>query len=664
MKHSALRPALCLATAALLNVFATAAGATPTELPAEDSLTIPRPDLSAMDEVVQKKVETMQDMLQQQMERRQSGVPGPGLSEGFGSLGHHFHAYRLLDAAETCYENSQKLKSGDYRWPHFLGLVRNSRGDFDAAVEDYARALALRPDDFPTLIRLGNALLELGRPENAEGHFTRARALEPEAAVTFFGLGRVAAATGDLEAAVTSFEKALELQPGASAVRYPLAQVYRKLGDLDKAREHLGQRGDDEVRFPDPLGSQVHRLATAAAFEIVFSMARDGASVSEEEFLGFALGQFGDVKGAIGELENGLLLEKYSGRASDPRQLARIHYVLGGLLVNDDRDPDAVKHYARAIELDPSLVDTRIKLGNALARAESFEAAMAEYGAVLAAHPDDPAALLKQAAALMSLERDAQAAPLLQRLIKLEPDHSEAMVRRGRIFERGGEIERAIEIYRQASRLDLRLPEAVQVRYQLAGGLRRQGTPKALEEALAEYRWIVEADPEFVPALASLARLLGQLGQWDESAAIHARWVAKEPRNFDARLGEVTALTFGKRHLEVKQRLEAGIAELVDSLLLKDILARHLAACPDHSVRDGARAVELALEVYQRVASAESVETLAMAYAQAGRFDEAIEWQQHLLAKAREDGDASIIARVQGNLTRYQAKQVCCAGEG
>ncbi len=657
--------AVCLALAATYGLLATATGATPTELTAGNGLTIPRPDLSAMDEVVRRKVETMQQGLQRAMDRQQTGSPGPGLSEGFGTLGHHFHAYRLLDAAETCYGNAQRLKPGDYRWPHFLGLVRNSRGDFEAAVADYRRALELRPDDFPTLIRLGNALLELDRPEDAERRFARAQALDPEAAVSHFGLARVAAAGGDLEAAVASFERTLELQPEASAVHYPLAQVYRKLGRMDKAQEHLGRRGDDQVRFADPLGSQVHRLATAAAFEIVLSLAREGSSISEEEFLGFALGQFGDVKGAIEQLQQGLQIERFSSgkpASGKPAELARIHYVLGGLLVNDGRDQDAVEEFSSAIELDPSLVDSRIKLGNALARLERSEQATAAYGAVLAAHPDHPAALLKQAAALIGLERDAEAAPLLEKLIALEPEHSEAMVRLATIHERRNEVDRAIDLFRRVSRLDLRLPEAVQVRYRLAGSLRRKGTREALAEALAEYRWIVEADREFIPGLAALARLLGQLSQLEESAALHAEWVAKEPQSFDARLGEVTALTFSGRHLEVKQRLEAGIAELVDNLVLKDVLARHLAACPDHAVRDGARAVELALEVYQRVPSAESVETLAMAYAQAGRFEEAIEWQQHLLGKAREVGDSAVVERITGNLARYQAEQVCCAG--
>jgi tetratricopeptide (TPR) repeat protein len=650
------------AVAAAILCLAAAAGATPSTEPAAEDLRIPHPDLSAMDEVVRHKVEAAQERLATMVEGWRPGEPAVELSDGFGRLGQLFHAFRRLDAAEVCYGNAQRLAPDDYRWPHYLGLVRNAKGALAAAAEDYRRALELKADDLPTQIRLGTVLLELGAPRDAEPLFTRALSRSPEAAAAaHFGLGKVAVADGDHAAAVSHFEQALAAEPGASEIHYPLAQAYRKLGDLEKAREHLGQRGEGEVHFPDPLGSRILRLAQAAAFEIVLSLARDSESVSEEEFLGFALSQFGDVKGTIEELEQGLVLEQYSGTPSDPRHLARIHYVLGGLLVNDGRDADAIDHYRRAIELDPSLVDTRIKLGNALARGERFEDAMAAYGAVLAAHPDNHAALLKQAATLMSLERDAEAQPLLEQLLALEPEHSEAMVRLAAILERRGEIDRAIDLRRRASRLDLRLPEAIQVRYQLAGSLRRRG---ALEEALAEYRWIVDADRDFIPGLAGLARLLGQLGRFDESAKVHAEWVAKEPKNLEARLGEITALTFAGRHLEVKQRLEAGIAELVDNLALKDVLARHLAACPDHSVRDGARAVELALEVYQKVPSAESIETLAMAYAQAGRFAEAIEWQEHLLTKAEEAGDAATVARIKGNLELYQAGKACCAGEG
>lgn len=651
-----------LATTIMVAVSVTVAwpvAATPTLPTFDEDLPIPRPDLSAVDKSVRSKVEAMQKRLAETVEQRRRGETVPDLSGGFGSLGQMFHGFRLLDAAETCYSNSRRLAPEDYRWSYYLGLVRNAKGDFEPAVEDYSRALALEPDDHPTLIRLANALLELNRLDEAEQHYRKALELDPQGAVAYFGLGKAAALRGDHPTAIEHFEKAIDLQPEASEVRYPLAQSYRQLGNLDKAREHLSLRGEGEVRFTDPLGSSVVRLATAAAFEIVMSLARDAGSIPEQEFLGFALTQLGDDQGSIGQLEQGLVLERFSTRKSEPSELARIHYVLGGLLVKADRDDEAIRHFRSAIELDDSLIDTRVKLGNALARKERLEEALEAYRGVLTAHPENPAALLKQAAVLQNMGREQEALPLLEKLIEIDPSHSEALVRIGSIHERSRNLEGAIAVYRQASQLDLPLPEAVQIRYLFGNVLRQSGD---LDSAQAAYSWIVEADSGFVPALAALAGLKGQVGQFDESAALYRRWVEKEPQKLNARLGEVTALIANDRFLDARDRLEAGLAAFPDNLTLKDVLARHLAVCPDHSVRDGARAVELALEVYQKVPSAESIETLAMAYAQAGRFDEAIEWQLHLIDKAQDQANPAVLARLRGNLDLYRGQQVCCVG--
>ena len=658
-KTPAPRRAASLLAAALFCSLGWPIQATPAVPGFDEDLPIPHPDLSAVDEVVRSKVEVMQSRLAEFIEQRRRGESVPDLSEGFGSLGQLFHGFRLLDAAETCYANSKRLAPEDYRWSYYLGLVRNAKGNFEPAVENYRQALAQRPEDYPTLIRLGNALLELNRLEEAEQIYDHARELRPQGAVAYFGLGKAAAVRGDHEKAIELFDKTLSLQPEASEVRYPLAQAYRQLGDLDKAREHLSLRGDDVVRFADPLGSSVMRLATAAAFEIVLSLARDAGSIPEQEFLGFALSQLGDDKGTIAQLEQGLQLEQYAETKSAPSELARIQYVLGGLLVKDSRDDEAIRYFQSAIDLDPSLIDTRVKLGNALARRERLDEALEAYGAVLTAHPDNPAALLKQAAVLMNMGREAAAQPLLERLIEVEPNRSETLVRLGSILERKRDVEGAIAVYRQASELDLPLPEAVQIRFLLGNVLRQAG---ALEDAMAEYAWIVEADQDFLPALAALAGLRGQLGQFDEAAALYSQWIAKEPQKLNARLGEVTALIANDRFLEARERLEAGLAALPDNLTLKDVLARHLAVCPDHSVRDGARAVELALEVYQQIPSAESIETLAMAYAQARRFEEAIEWQQHLIDKADGQTDPAVLQRLRGNLDLYRDNKVCCIG--
>ena len=52
-------------------------------------------------------------------------------------------------------------------------------------------------------------------------------------------------------------------------------------------------------------------------------------------------------------------------------------------------------------------------------------------------------------------------------------------------------------------------------------------------------------------------------------------------------------------------------------------------------------------------------ETLAMAYAEIGRFDLAVRVQQGVLDAVRQMGAASEIARVERNLALYQRRQPC-----
>ncbi len=81
-------------------------------------------------------------------------------------------------------------------------------------------------------------------------------------------------------------------------------------------------------------------------------------------------------------------------------------------------------------------------------------------------------------------------------------------------------------------------------------------------------------------------------------------------------------------------------------------------------MRDGKRALELALELYEKVPTPESVETLAMAYAEAGRFTEAVTWQRQLLDKLGPDSDPQTTQRLRLHLELYESGEACCAKPG
>jgi tetratricopeptide (TPR) repeat protein len=116
--------------------------------------------------------------------------------------------------------------------------------------------------------------------------------------------------------------------------------------------------------------------------------------------------------------------------------------------------------------------------------------------------------------------------------------------------------------------------------------------------------------------------------------------------------------------LQTKRNFGAAAAEYRKVLALepKQVAARLqlawlLATCPEASLRNGAEAVELAQQA-RGLAGNESpqlLDALAAAYAEAGRFPEAVAMARQALDLAGAGRDPVIIEALQARLHLYQA---------
>jgi tetratricopeptide (TPR) repeat protein len=112
-----------------------------------------------------------------------------------------------------------------------------------------------------------------------------------------------------------------------------------------------------------------------------------------------------------------------------------------------------------------------------------------------------------------------------------------------------------------------------------------------------------------------------------------------------------------------KGRVDEAVAHWKESLEIRPddmnaqaYLAWVLATSPDASLRDGAKAVELAKKVLDHAGHADVVvlRTLAAGYAASGRFSEAIETAQQALQLAIAQDNSALIWDLQLNITNYQ----------
>jgi tetratricopeptide (TPR) repeat protein len=141
-------------------------------------------------------------------------------------------------------------------------------------------------------------------------------------------------------------------------------------------------------------------------------------------------------------------------------------------------------------------------------------------------------------------------------------------------------------------------------------------------------------------------------------AAIQFQAVLRiEPRNAEALFNLGKALADDGRFAEAIQYYEEALSVVPGAVPTLNDLAWVLATCPVASLRNGAEAVELA-EKAKRISggrNASVLDTLAAAYAEAGRFSQAVETARAALALAGSGENKALADGLRTRLALYEA---------
>jgi len=215
-----------------------------------------------------------------------------------------------------------------------------------------------------------------------------------------------------------------------------------------------------------------------------------------------------------------------------------------------------------------------------------------------------------------------------------------------------GETDAAIQHYREALRLK---PRFARAHYNLAVLLAER---ESTQEAVKHFQAAIDLDPEYFDAHLALADMMVNGGRYDMAAAHCARAIDIDPRHRVARLRHANALMRAGRYADARASLDQSRKVLPESMILAHALARLLAACPEESQRDGPRALRLAMAVFRTRKSIEHAETVAMAHAEIGEFEQARLWQNRAIRFATDSSrGADLLTRLRRTLTRYENNQ-------
>ena len=441
-------------------------------------------------------------------------------------------------------------------------------------------------------------------------------------------LGQLLLAYGLHRAAEPALLNATDLQPDDIRWRYFLGYKYKTDAKLEPAARQF-------------------EIALAADAEHVPSHIQLAEVYVE-------LGREDDAKGLL-----------YEAIRLDPNNAAA-YYLLANL-AGPDETAAAIEYYETVLRLQPAASVVHYPLGLAYQKQGDLERSrqhMARRGDTYIAVNDPllnslqlvkkgPESAMFRASGLMEQRQYREAAAAFAEVVAEDPTNAAAYLNLGVAHAQLGNASEAVQALERAILLD---PTNSRAHYNLGLLFLRKGEN---ERALEHFRRAVAGDPNNNNAHLALSSLLWHEGRCGEAIPHFEKFLEANPGHVDVRINQALCHIQLNDYTSALGLLEAGHEALPQEPKLQDALVRVLAASPDASVRDGIRALELAQPLAEAFPRPETVEGLAMALAEVGRFPEAVEHQMKVIQVAEGQGLPVILEFLRSNLELYQQGKPC-----
>ncbi len=247
----------------------------------------------------------------------------------------------------------------------------------------------------------------------------------------------------------------------------------------------------------------------------------------------------------------------------------------------------------------------------------------------------------------------SEAVVYYRRALELNPDYELAHNNLGLTLADQGKFAEAIEHYRLALKTNPRY-----ARVYLNWGVALAGWGKP-EEAKEYFRKSLRLSPEIIGAHYNLGTSLLDEGRLAEAVEEFEISLARQPYL------EATYLNLGYALINLGEferaisTWEKGIEVFPGHPGITTNLIWVMATAPDERARNAPRAVQLAEDTCRRYGYGSSLllDPLAAAYANAGRFDEAVEAAEKALELAEASGNEPLATGIRSRLKLYRSNQ-------
>ena len=429
------------------------------------------------------------------------------------------------DAAVQNYDKALAL-TGQGNWlrkdlnQRIIGIYAHN-GDWPGLITYYEGKLAETPNDVELIGLLANAYIENEQTDEGIAKYRQGLKLAPTDTGLRLNLIAVFRNTEKFEEAAAEYEILSEAQPDDFGIYRELGELYLQLEDKDRARATYQRMID---RDPENPGTHLtlaeiytgHEWIdnAVAAYEKAISLAPDNLDYIE---------YFGEFYFRRGNREK--TVETWNWMVTGERAIAENYDRLAQLLDAKDFRGGAILASRKAVELIPDEYRYREALARRLMENKDYEEASVEYteAAKLAPNPFFAERMTDQ-----QIEIYRRQGSLAEKIDELEaaPESFEQQKQLAKMYLKLGNVTNALEILIQARRLK---PDDVPVNRWLVELYTRSGHR---DEAVTVYNHLVQVDAENAREYYSeVARLHLRAMDFDAAIIAAKQAIAHSPRN-------------------------------------------------------------------------------------------------------------------------------------
>lgn len=489
------------------------------------------------------------------------------------------------ETGEQWLRQAQAIHPTDFWINYDLGYALNRKNTAVEAAGFYRVALALRPDSAPVHSALGRALTLQERFPAAMGACRKALAIDPEHARAWDNLGDALCGQKQLPAAIDAYKKALAIDPRNTMYWNDLGIALRAQKDLPAAIDAYKKALDINPKDADAwynLGNALYEQkdlpASIAAYKK--SLAIDPNDAEAWNGLGDALRHQKDLPAAV---------EAYQKAVDIDPKNATFWYDLAFALRSQKNLPAAIDAYKKAVAIDPNHADAWNELGDTFLDQKDMSAAVDAYKKAVAIDPNN-ASFWRDLGVALRAQKDLPAAiDAYKKALDIDPNDATTWYNLGNALREKKDIPAAIDAYKKSLAID---PNDAHAWTNLGTAHFDQ---KETPAAVGAYKKAIEINPKDGVAWRNLGNALRRQKDYDKAMAAYTEVVRLEPNGHWAHNGA----------------------------------AWMLATCVDGKIRNGKKAVELATKACELSKWKEPIciGTLGAAYAEAGQFERAVEYQ-------------------------------------